>query len=145
MTEKTNDELAELTKEELDELQALEGEEEKRVAAEAVAAKRQHLDALRLSKRLAAKHGKPGTDFLVLETRVGNIAIRRPVDVEIDGGALKDEATREEEENYAAAITLEPPPDVIRKHMAEHHMLAKAIVVQSTRLIRVMREEQQKK
>lgn len=132
-----------LTKEELAELAALEKEEADRLAAEAAAEKRQHLDALRLAKKLSAKHGRPGHDFLVLETRLGNVAVRRPVDVEID--TIGEDADRSVLENYVAAIVLEPTPDEIRRLMAEHHGLCGAIVNASNRLLKALREEEAKK
>lgn len=132
-----------LTHEERKELADLERDEQARVDAVAQAAKRQHLEALRLSKRLASKHGEPGKDFLILETRVGNIAIRRPKDVELD--AVPENSSREDDETFAAALVIEPTQIEFQKLMAEHPSLASVVAHQSLRLIRVMREEEAKK
>jgi len=136
--------MSDLTKEELAELAALEEEEKERARAEASAAKRQHLEALRLQKKLAAKHGVPGRDFLVIETVVGNIAFRRPIDVEIDSLAEKTD-DREEVEKFACAVAITPTADELRALMASHHGLAGAIVTHSTKMLRVVREEDAKK
>lgn len=135
--------MSKLTDEELKELKALEEEEKKRAEEESVTAKRQHLEALRLSKKLSAKHGVPGRDFLVLETKLGNIAIRRPVDVEID--EMDEDATREQVEKLALSIVIEPKQDQVQAWMAEYHSLGSNIVLQATKMLKVMREEASKK
>ena len=132
-----------LTPEELAELESLETEEKERLDEEATAAKRQHLEALRMSKRLASKHGKPGHDFVVLETKVGNIAIRRPVDVEIDN--LNDDSERDDLEKLATSIVIEPTVPELQKHMADQAGLATAIFRHSIKLLKVLREEEAKK
>lgn len=132
-----------LTKEELAELALLEKEESDRLADEEHAAQRQHLEALRLSKRLAAKHGVPGRDFIVLETTLGNIAIRRPVDVEIDN--ISEGSDRAVLENFACAIVLEPSAIDLQRLMSEHHGLVGAVVSQSSAMLRVVRGEEAKK
>lgn len=134
-----------LTKEEREELEALEREEQDRIDAEKVSAKRQHLDALRLSKRLAPKHGTPGRDFVVLETTVGNIAIRRPLDVELDTTGDSDEDERAKNEKLSRAITLHPSTEELDKLLATQPALAYAIGAQSMRLCKVLREEEAKK
>lgn len=132
-----------LTPEELAELASLEAEEAKRLEADVLGARRQHLEALRMSKRLAAKYGVPGRDFVVLETTLGNIAVRRPIDVEIDG---IDEATeRPDLEKFAAAIVIEPDALELQKLMAEHHGLVGALVTHSSRMLKVTREAEVKK
>jgi hypothetical protein len=132
-----------LSKEELDELALLEKEDKDRRAEEAKSAKRQHLDALRMSKRLSAKHGTPGLDFVVLETRVGNIAVRRPIDVEID--AIDESSDRAALETFAAMVVLEPAGPSFAKLMADHHGVVGAVVSQATKLLRALREEEGKK
>lgn len=132
-----------LTKEELDELAQLEKEDQERKAALASEAQRQHLEALRLSKRLRSKYGEPGRGFLVLETVVGNIAIRKPLDIEID--PIDENSGREALETYALAITVEPSADEIRKLLAENPGLLGAIVNNSQKLLKVEREAEAKK
>ena len=132
-----------LTAEELAELAELEKEDADRKASDEAAAKRQHLEALRLSKKLGATRGKPGLDFMVLETKIGNIAIRRPVDVEID--TIDDGADREAIENLAASIVIEPSSEAVKALMGEHHGLGGAIVTASMQMLRVLREEEAKK
>jgi hypothetical protein len=133
-----------LTREEQEELAALEREERERVEAEAVEAKRQHLEALRTSKRLAAKHGKPGHDFVVVETKVGNFAIRRPVDVEVDG-LLEAPDDRGNQEKYACSILLEPTAAEAQALMAQQPGLVGAICAKSLDLAKVTRAEEAKK
>lgn len=134
-----------MTKEELAELEQLEREEQDRLDAEKVSAKRQHLEAMRLSKRLAQKHGTPGRDFVVLETTVGNIAIRRPVDVELDTTGESEEDERSKNEKLARAITLHPASEELDKLLATQPALAYAIGAQSMRLCKVLRAEEEKK
>lgn len=135
-----------LTEEEARELADLENEEKVRLAEEADAVKRQHLDALRMSKRLAAKNGRPGHDFQVLETKVGNIAVRRPKDVEIDAfSENEDDRSRGDIEKFAAAVTLEPPPLELLALFAENPGLAPAILHTVIDLAKVTREESAKK
>ena len=134
-----------LTDEEHAELEALEKEEKDRLAAEVLAAKRQHLDALRMSKRLSAKHGKPGHDFIVLETKVGNVAVRRPNEVELDSYESDAEDTRAQNEQFAASVVIEPPADDVRALMAANPGLAGPLVMHAVGLVKVMREEEAKK
>jgi hypothetical protein len=135
--------MSDLTKEELAELEALEKEEADRLKAAAVAAKRQHLEALRLSKRMALKHGTPGRDFVVLETIIGNIALRRPLDVEIDG--ITPASERPDLEKFAAAVVVEPATAELQQHMAAHPGLCTAILKHASDLLKVLREEEAKK
>lgn len=134
-----------LTEEEARELADLENEEKARLAEEAEAEKRQHLDALRLSKKLAAKNGRPGHDFKVLETKVGNIAVRRPKDVEIDSFGENEDRSRGDIEKFAAAVTLEPPQLELLALFAENPGLAPAILGVVIDLAKVTREESAKK
>lgn len=136
--------MSDLTKEELAELAALEREEKARLDAEAVAAKRQHLEALRSAKRLSAKHGMPGRDFVVLETKVGNIAVRKPMDIEID--AMDDEnVQRGKLEELATALTIEPLAATLQPLFADNPGLAPAIMRHAIKLAKVEREEASKK
>jgi hypothetical protein len=132
-----------LTKEELEEVAALEKEASERAAADAAAAKRQHLEALRLTKRLAPKYGEHGKDFLVFETTVGNFAIRRPVDVEVDG--ITEGSERADLEKFAASIVLEPPAAELQTLMAKHVSVVGVVVNQSFKLTKLLREEEAKK
>lgn len=132
-----------LTPEEKAELAALEQEEKDRQASEQDAQQRQHLEALRLSKRLAAKHGKPGLDFVVLETKLGNIAIKRPVDVQID--SIDESTDRADLEKFCSAIVIEPAASDLTRLMAEHHGLVGALVKSSLGMLKVVREEEAKK
>lgn len=132
-----------LTKEELAELEALEGEEEARQEAAAIAAKRQHLDAMRLRKKLAAKHGTHGRDFMVIETVLGNFAMRRAQDVEVDN--IDGGSDRSDLEKLAMAITLEPSAIELQKLMAEHHGLVGTLVSESSKMLKVLREEETRK
>lgn len=133
-----------LTDEERAELAALEKEEADRLEAEAAAEARQHLEALRLSKKLASKHGRPGHDFVVLETKLGNIAIRRPVDVEVDTIGESDD-DRAALEKFAQAIVLEPNADGLAALMAQHPGVLGAVVGAALGLCKVAREDDAKK
>lgn len=133
-----------LTKEEADELAELEADEKKRKLALADETKKQHLEALRMAKRLAAKHGVVGRDYIVLETTVGNIAIRRPLDVEIDV-LLENTDDRGTQEKFATAIVVEPTSAEMQPLMAMHSGLVGAIVTRSLAMLKVVREEEVKK
>jgi hypothetical protein len=132
-----------LTKEELAELSELESEDKKRKAALEEAAQRQHLEALRMSKRLAAKHGEPGRAFVVLETTVGNFAVRAPKDVEID--TFKDSDSRDETEKFAMAVLIEPTGADAQPLFADHPALASVISLRSVELCKVERAAEVKK
>lgn len=111
-----------LSKEEKDELAALEKEEREQAAADADAVARQSLEAKRMRKRLAAKHGKHGLGFVVVELNTGmNVAMRRPLDV--DASVLDDPKEGEHRtalENYVLGLVLEPSQDDVRKCFAEY-------------------------
>lgn len=133
-----------LTKEEREELAALEQEDSDRRKADEDDAKRQHLDALRMSKRLAAKFGKPGHDFVVCETTLGvNIAIRRPTDVEVD--EIDASSERPELEKLAQSVALEPPGPEVARLMSEHHGLVGGLVNSAMGLLKSLRAEEAKK
>lgn len=134
-----------LTKEELEELAALEKEDRDRRDAEAVAAKRQHLEAMRMAKRLGAKHGVPGRDFVILETVVGNIAVRRPNEVELDTYDNEADDTRAQNESFASAVAIEPTGDAVRVLFAANPGLANTMGLHSMQLVKVLREEESKK
>lgn len=134
-----------MTKEELEELATLEKEEKDRRDGDALAAKRQHLEALRLAKRLSAKNGVPGRDFVVLETTLGNIAVRRPNEVELDTYDSEAEDHRAQNEQLAASVVLEPAATDVQRFMAQNPGLAGAIVRHSVDLVKVLREEEGKK
>lgn len=132
-----------LTAQELEELAALEEENASRLEEEADNAKRQHLDALRMAKKLSAKHGVPGRDFLVLETKLGNIAIRRPIDVEVD--TMDENADREKLEAFALPLVIEPKREEVQAMMAQHPSLTGALVMHASKMLKVVREEDSKK
>lgn len=133
-----------LTKEERDELATLEQEDTDRRKEEEDAAKRQHLDALRMSKRLSAKYGKPGHDFVVCETTLGvNIAIRRPQDVEVD--EIDEASEREDLEKLAQSVAIEPAGPEVARLMSEHHGLVGGIVGSAMKLLKSLRAEEAKK
>jgi len=135
--------MSDLTKEELAEIESLEREDAARRKEEATAAKRQHLEALRLTKKLGASKGRPGLDFVVVETRVGNIALRRPIDIEID--KISDASERPDLESLAMSIVLDPTPAELQVLMSQHHGLVGALISEATRLLKVLREEESKK
>jgi hypothetical protein len=135
-----------LTKEEAAELAALEADEKTAASLAADAAARQHLEALKARKRLKAKYGEHGRDFLVLETTIGvNVAIRRPLEVEIDAVAEDGADDRGPQESYVKAITIEPPPDEIARLLATWPGLTNAIIPKSFDLIGRLRQEEGKK
>lgn len=138
--------MAKLSAEELAELKALEQEEKDRLDEVALAAQRQHLEALRLVKKLrtAGKNGEPGSGFVVIETRVGNVAVRRPTDVEIDSFA-EEESSRGSLEAFAQCIVLEPPAADLKVLMADNPGLATAVMNAGVGLVKVLREEEAKK
>lgn len=133
-----------LTQEELDEIASLEADEEKTRAALADEAQRQHLAALRMKKRLATTLGVVGRDFIVIETTLGNIAIRRPTDLEVDMLEEKPE-DREAMEKYASGIVVEPSATELQKWMATNPGLVGPISIRSLTMLRVVREEEEKK
>lgn len=125
----------ELTPEELAEIAELEREDDERRSAERTAAKRQHLEALRLQKRLAQNHGTPGIDFAILESVVGNVAIRRPTDLEMDAERGTE---RGDLERYMLELALAPPPDELRAMFAEHA----GLVVDLSEVLKVLQTAQ---
>jgi len=133
-----------LSKEELEELAALEREEKEAAAVEADAVARQALEAKRMRKRLAGKNGVHGKDFTVYETTAGNIAIRRPLDVEIDsvGENAEDRAAQEK---FLVGITLEPSADEMKKLLVTFPGLCSALIPRSFQMIGRVREEEAKK
>lgn len=136
--------MPQLTKEELAELAELEAAEASRQADEAGEAKRQHLQALRTSKRLAATHGAPGLDFVVVETRVGNFALRKPNDVEIDLIATKadDSAACEE---FCAALAVEPASAEVKATIGKYPNLPNTLIPAIMSMIDMARKDEVKK
>ncbi len=134
-----------LTKEELSELASLEADDKIAVEAANDAAARQHIAALKLRKKLTAKHGVHGMDFVVLETTAGvNIAVRRPLDVEMDTVSDASE-DRGAQEKFVAAITLEPSAEEMGKLFAQWPGLLGAVIPKAVGLIGRLREEEVKK
>lgn len=132
-----------LSKEELAELNALEAEERQRLSDEADAIARQHIAALKLTKKLAASHGKPGHDFVVLETTAGNLAVKRPRDVDVDA-FTEEEDGRESTEKFARSLLIDPPTD-LDMLIAQNAGLAPAVVRAANDLLKVIRTEEAKK
>lgn len=136
-----------LTKEELEELAALEKEEHETASAKADVIARQRLEAKRMRKRLATKHGEHGKGFAVVELDTGlNIAIRRPLDVDVDG---LDEAKEGEEraglENFVLALVLEPSKEDVQKCFSEYCGVVTALATFAKRMTGSAREEEAKK
>jgi hypothetical protein len=137
-----------LSKEELAELAELEKEEHKAAADAADALARQRLDAKRMRKRLAAKHGKHGLDFAVVELDMGmNIALRRPIDVDIDALDSKEAEGQERAylEKFVLGLVLEPSQDDVRKCFAEYCGAVMALANFAKRMTGGAREEEAKK
>lgn len=131
-----------MTDEEKAELKALEQEERDRKAALQAADQQRHLEALRLVKSLRTKHGEPGLDFIVLETKLGVIAIKRPIDVEID--TVAEDQDRATLEKFAAGLVLHPSAQDVTKLMSQHHGLVGALVKAAFDMLKVVREEEGK-
>jgi hypothetical protein len=132
-----------VTEEEKAEIKALEAEEAERVKALKAAEAQRHLEALRLVKKLRGSHGEPGLDFVVLETRIGVIAIKRPVDVEID--SIGEDRDRADLEKFAAALVIHPSSQEVIKLMSQHHGLVGGIVKAAFDMLKVVREEEGKR
>ncbi|MBX3205113.1 MAG: hypothetical protein KF764_08585 [Labilithrix sp.] len=139
--------MSKMTKEELDELQALEEGIEKDAAAAEIAAQRQRLEALRMRKRLGAKHGVHGRDFVVLETSAGvNVAIRRPNDVELDAFEVaKEKEPRAALESFLSSIVLEPSKEDVQAMLASYPTMGAAFAPAINTLMGSVREEEAKK
>lgn len=137
-----------LSQAEKDELAELEKEEQKQASADADALARQRLEAKRMRKRLAPKHGKHGLDFVVVELDVGlNIALRRPLDVDIDGLDAKEAEGQERAylEKFVLGLVLEPSQDDVRKCFADYCGAALALANFAKKMTGGAREEDAKK
>lgn len=133
-----------LSKEELEELKKLEDEVDAERSADEEAEKRQHLDALRMRKKFATKHGKHGRDFAVLETDVGvNIAIRQPTEMESEMVAERNDA--EAHEAFAKAITVSPTGDELTQLIVKYPGIRTAIIKSGFDLLGGLRDEKAKK
>lgn len=136
-----------LTNEELAELAELEREEKAATEAAQDAILRQRLEAKRTRKRLAAKHGLHGRDFVVLETTAGiNFAFRRPMDVELD--ALDEHAEGEERsalERFLLAIALEPSKEILGRALADYPGIGPSFAPAIRSMTGRVREEEEKK
>ncbi len=133
-----------LSKEELEELAALEAEETKRREDEVTEAKRQHLAALRMQKRLEAAHGKPGLDFVVVETRVGNFAMRRPQDVELEMLTDKKDDPAAHEE-FCGMLSIEPSSSEVKATIGKYVGLPNALIPAIMSMVDMARSEEVKK
>ncbi len=136
-----------LTPEELAELEALEKEERKAADTRADAALRQRLEAKRMRKRLAGKHGEHGLDYVVIETTTGlNVALRRPHDVEVDAlEDAKDDEKRAAMEKFITALVLEPTQAEVQEHLAKFCGLAGTFAPAVNTMMGRVREEEAKK
>jgi hypothetical protein len=114
-----------LSKEELAELAALEKEEQDTAAKEADDAARQRLEAKRMRKRLAAKHGKHGVDGLDTEGSEGQ--------------------ERAMLENFVLGLLIEPSKEEVQKCLAEYCGVVTAIANYAKRMTGSAREEDAKK
>jgi hypothetical protein len=137
-----------LSKEELAELAELEKEEQTQFVAEADALARQRLEAKRMRKRLAPKHGKHGLDFAVVELDTGmNIALRRPLDVDID--TLSDEKAEGQEraflENFVIGLLIEPSKEDVQKCFSDYCGVVTALAEFAKRMTGSARAEDAKK
>lgn len=133
-----------LTREELAELAALEAEDEERRKVARAAAQRQHLEALRMVKRLAQKHGTPGIDFAICESVIGNVAVRRPTDLEVDAdhGDLEQRGVLE---RFVLDLVLEPTREEVQRLFVQHAGLVAALAGVIAKLQKAVREEDVKK
>lgn len=133
-----------LSQEELAELKQLEAEEAAEAKADADAADKQHLEALRMRKQLGAKLGKHGRDFVVLETDVGvNVAVRQPTEMETDIASEKNNA--EGHEAFAKAVTVTPQGDELTRLIVKWPGIRTAIIKAGFELMGGVREERAKK
>lgn len=135
--------MSKLTDEERAELAQLEKEEASEREDATDEKDRQRIAALKTKRRLAKTLGKPGTDFAVLETTLGNFVIRRPTDVEVD--RFEEGEGREAIESFAKSITVEPSGDELVRLMAEHQSVGPTIVREVRKLLEIMRGEEAKK
>lgn len=136
--------MSEFTKEDLAELALLESEVSDEAAADELAAKRQHLDALRMRKRHTKGDKKHGRDFAVIETKIGNFTIRKPQDVEIDK-LLETPDDRAAQEAFVTAVTLEPSTAELQALFPANPGLANAVCPVALDLVRIVRSEETKK
>ena len=134
-----------LSKEELEELAALEKEEKAAAEAQADAEARQRLDAKRMRKRLSKPGVEHGKDFVVVETNTGLVvALRRPTDLEVD--AFTDsEDQRAGMEKFILSIAIEPTKAVLEEQFSRYALLAPALSGAVTGMLGKLREEEAKK
>lgn len=133
-----------LTAEEKAELAQLEQKAKDEAAAAAEQQQRMHLDAMRMRQRLSTKDKVHGRDFAIVETRIGNFAIRKPTDTEIDTlGESPDQ--RAAQEKFAIQVTTEPTTDEMRKLFLEHPGLVGPLCSAAIELASVKRAEDAKK
>jgi hypothetical protein len=136
--------MSEFTPEELAEFAQLEADEKAAAEADAHAAKRMRLEAMRLRKALAAKHGRPGLDFQVVETTVGLFAIRRALDVEVDAFESAEDG-RQSIHNFVTKLALYPAPEQMQKALGDHQSVGPTLVKAATELLKIQRGEEGKK
>jgi len=136
--------MSKLTDEEKKELAALEEEVEVEAEADADASVRQHLEAMRLRKKYTAKGQKHGTDFGVIETKIGNFVIRKPKDTEIDT-LLETPEDRAANENFVAALMLEPTAAEVQMLFPDNPGLIGAVSAVALELAKVTRAAEVKK
>ncbi len=133
-----------LTIEEKEELEALEAEVNDEYAAAAVAAQRQHIDALKLRKHLAPKCGVPGDDFEVIESDHGNFAIRRPTEEQVQ--MLQEDTDDIERQKAFLLDSLIAPDEASAKVLlTKYPGLRDKLVVRAFRMVGRLREQEAKK
>lgn len=133
-----------LSAEEKEELALLEKEAKDERAAEAEAAEVRRLAALRLRKKYTTKDRKHGRDFGVVETKVGNFVIKKPLDTEIDP-LLETPDDRGAQEKFVCLLLEEPPPEAVKPMFANEPGLANAIIGVALELAKVTVAETAKK
>lgn len=141
-----------MTPEELEELSALETEAKEEADKAAAEAKRAHLEALRLRKRITAtgRFGTHGDGFVVLETTAGNFAIRRPLGAEVDllTETIDDEepaAYLKRQEAFVLGIILEPTEQRLKELLVTYSNLVNLIIPAALGLLGKLREASGKK
>lgn len=141
-----------LTPEELEELSALEAEAKEEADKAAEDAKRAHLEALRLRKRIAStgRFGTHGDGFVVLETTVGNFAIRRPLGAEVDllTETIADEdpaSYLKRQEAFVLDIVIEPTEQRLKEVLVTYSNLVNLIIPAALGLLGKLREQTGKK
>jgi hypothetical protein len=133
-----------LSKEELDELAALEEEAKAEAAADKEADQRRHFEAMKLRKKYTTKDRKHGRDFGVVETKVGIFVIKKPLDTELDP-LLETPDDRGAQEKFVCQILEFPAPETVKLMFASEPQLAGAIAAVALDLAKVTVADNAKK